>query len=152
MHLVASDENRSLFEPTLVSVASPSATSVEETWFAGNHGDVGGGWEKTSRDEKQLSDLTLSYMIRKAEASELKFIADWQNIVQAPKNGAGSVHQLTLKDVTRLAGGKLIRTLRSAGSGKPRVHQSVKQKYDNDSNYRPAQISSDFNDVELVSD
>ncbi len=152
VHLVAIDENRSLFEPTLVSTASSAATSVDETWFAGNHGDVGGGWEKRHQDEKQLSDVTLAYMIRKAEANGVKFIQDWQARVNEPKNGEGLVHELTLKDATLLVGGKLERTLRSAGSVQPRVHSSVKKKYDNDTTYRPAQISDDFAGVKIVTD
>jgi uncharacterized protein (DUF2235 family) len=149
VHLAAIDEDRSLFALTRVSLDSPQ-TTVNEVWFAGNHGDVGGGWVKTNPSERQLSDVTLAYMIRSAESCGVKFITNWQTKVLEPINGAGKVHQLTLKDPTRLLGGKLERQLQSAGSGKPRLHHSVKLKYDNDTSYRPAQLERGFARVEIV--
>lgn len=149
VHLAAIDENRSLFELTPVSLDSPQTTIVDEVWFAGNHGDVGGGWEKRN-DERQLSDVTLAYMIRKAESSGVKFNNGWQSKYPEPKNGTGVVHQLTFKDPMLLLGGKVERQLKSAGLDKPRVHHSVKLKYDSDASYRPKQLKSGFEGVEVV--
>lgn len=118
-------------------------------WFAGNHGDVGGGWEKRN-DERQLSDVTLAYMIRKAESSGVKINNGWQSKYPEPKNGTGVVHQLTFKDPMLLLGGKVERQLKSAGLDKPRVHHSVKLKYDSDASYRPKQLKSGFEGVEVV--
>lgn len=36
---------------------------VKEVWFAGNHGDVGGGWAPEEKHSYLLSDTTLNWMM-----------------------------------------------------------------------------------------
>ena len=55
-HALAIDEHRADFEPT---PWMPRA-GIEQTWFAGAHADVGGGYE-----ESDLSDLGLQWMSNK---------------------------------------------------------------------------------------
>ncbi|KAG8982743.1 hypothetical protein FRB90_006578, partial [Tulasnella sp. 427] len=80
-HALALDERRGRFE---ASYWNPIATSqgiivdggqnglkerdrtVEEVWFAGCHGDIGGGWEG-QRQSAQLSRIPLRWMIREAK-------------------------------------------------------------------------------------
>jgi uncharacterized protein (DUF2235 family) len=147
VHLVAIDEDRALFDTTLLSLESPATTTADETWFAGNHGDVGGGWPKASPDERQLAAITLSYMIREAAANGIVF-EDWQSKVLLPENGGGAVHSKS--GATSILGGDVTRYLQSAQSAKPRVHRSVKAKFDNDPTYRPPQLEGGFRAVELV--
>lgn len=45
---------------------------IDEIWFAGGHGDVGGGWEIPT-DGKSASHVTLTYMIREAQRAGLNF-------------------------------------------------------------------------------
>ena len=45
---------------------------VHEVWFAGNHGDVGGGWA-TKRGTMNLSHFPLIWMIRAAKNAGLRF-------------------------------------------------------------------------------
>ncbi|KAI2602509.1 hypothetical protein GGR54DRAFT_623877 [Hypoxylon sp. NC1633] len=45
---------------------------IDEIWFAGGHGDVGGGWEIT-QDSKSASHVPLTYMIREAQRAGLNF-------------------------------------------------------------------------------
>ncbi|KAI0891685.1 hypothetical protein F4806DRAFT_482160 [Annulohypoxylon nitens] len=45
---------------------------IDEIWFAGGHGDVGGGWEITL-DSKSTSHVPLAYMIREAQRAGLNF-------------------------------------------------------------------------------
>jgi uncharacterized protein (DUF2235 family) len=146
VHLVAIDEDRALFEPTLLSLDS-SDTKADEVWFSGNHGDIGGGWTKERADEKQLAAIALRYMILAAESKGIGFV-DWQAEVQVPENGEGTVHSIS--NVTSLAGGDIVRTLVSFGSDKPRLHVSVREKYESDSTYRPKQLGSGFGGVILV--
>jgi uncharacterized protein (DUF2235 family) len=73
-HAVAIDEHRKPFLPTLwtdpkdkpprVNVAG---SSVEQTWFVGAHGNVGGGYADTG-----LSDIALKWMIDRATKNGLK--------------------------------------------------------------------------------
>jgi uncharacterized protein (DUF2235 family) len=55
-HAVAIDEKRESFIPTLWDPRD----GVEQVWFAGVHGDVGGGYKETG-----LSDTTLAWMLEK---------------------------------------------------------------------------------------
>ncbi|KAG8953627.1 hypothetical protein FRC04_001831 [Tulasnella sp. 424] len=82
-HALALDERRARFEasywnpgPTSQDVIADDKNSqrglkndertVEEVWFAGGHGDVGGGWEGL-RQGSQLSRIPLRWMIREAK-------------------------------------------------------------------------------------
>ncbi|KAI5860868.1 hypothetical protein GGS23DRAFT_214755 [Durotheca rogersii] len=45
---------------------------IDEIWFAGGHGDIGGGWE-VPVDAKSASHVPLTYMIREAQKAGLSF-------------------------------------------------------------------------------
>ncbi|KAK8076498.1 hypothetical protein PG994_003770 [Apiospora phragmitis] len=45
---------------------------IDEIWFAGGHGDIGGGWECIP-GTKQASHVPLAYMIREAQKAGLQF-------------------------------------------------------------------------------
>ncbi|KAI8623173.1 hypothetical protein F5Y19DRAFT_459518 [Xylariaceae sp. FL1651] len=51
---------------------SDDEQDIDELWFAGGHGDVGGGWEFTP-GSKSASHVPLVYMIRQAEKAGLSF-------------------------------------------------------------------------------
>ncbi len=79
-HALAIDENRKVFDATLLSQYVPgtnpsapftsprSLDSVEQRWFVGSHGNVGGG----SYDDL-LAQLPLRWLMRKAETHGLVF-------------------------------------------------------------------------------
>ena len=58
VHLVALDEDRVPFTPTLINVDRESPDRVLEVWMPGVHSDVGGGYWMDG-----LSDLALRFMI-----------------------------------------------------------------------------------------
>ena len=64
-HLVAIDENRDAFVPSLMN-RDPGR--IEEVWFPGVHSDVGGGY-----DPRRLADTTLHYMMARAGEHGVKF-------------------------------------------------------------------------------
>lgn len=68
-HALAIDERRRPFLPTPWSTA-PAGTSVEQRWFAGVHGDVGGSYYKEG-GEGRLSSVPLAWMLEKATALKL---------------------------------------------------------------------------------
>lgn len=57
-HLVALDETRDSFEPTLMEPDPISPNRVIEVWFSGNHSNVGGGYATD-----KLSNVTLDFML-----------------------------------------------------------------------------------------
>lgn len=48
---------------------------IDEIWFAGGHGDIGGGWEALD-DRKSASHVPLAWMIREAMRAGLQFDMD----------------------------------------------------------------------------
>ena len=58
-HMVAMDEMRDSFEPTLMDPDPIAPERIVEVWFAGDHANIGGGWA-TDR----LSDITLDFLLR----------------------------------------------------------------------------------------
>ncbi len=66
-HAVALDERRAMFQQNLVW-RNEANESFEEVWFAGGHGDVGGGWPD---DQSQLSKIPLKWMVESAVSQGL---------------------------------------------------------------------------------
>ncbi|KAK4209571.1 hypothetical protein QBC37DRAFT_430234 [Rhypophila decipiens] len=48
---------------------------IDEVWFAGGHGDIGGGWD-TTPGEKPASHIPLAWMVREATKAGLTFDPD----------------------------------------------------------------------------
>jgi uncharacterized protein (DUF2235 family) len=71
-HAVAIDERRRQFEPALWTNPDGSDrvndAQLEQVWFSGMHGDVGGGYSPSD-----LSDIPLAWMMRKAMHCGLTF-------------------------------------------------------------------------------
>ena len=61
-HAVSIDERRAFFRPLLWSQSQPNQ-DVKQVWFAGVHGDVGGGYPDV---EAGLSKITLEWMLNEA--------------------------------------------------------------------------------------
>ena len=62
-HLVALDEDRQEFEPTLMDPDPMRPERIVEVWFPGGHAGVGGGWA-TDR----LSDVALDFILRRVSS------------------------------------------------------------------------------------
>jgi Uncharacterized alpha/beta hydrolase domain (DUF2235) len=57
-HLVALDESRAEFEPTLMDPDPIRPERIVEVWFSGDHANIGGGWATD-----KLSDITLDFLL-----------------------------------------------------------------------------------------
>ncbi|MFY0613036.1 MAG: DUF2235 domain-containing protein [Hyphomicrobiaceae bacterium] len=62
-HMVAMDETREEFSPTLMDPDPINPARIVEVWFAGDHANIGGGWGTT-----KLSDLTFDFALRKVSS------------------------------------------------------------------------------------
>ncbi len=62
-HMVALDEQRDSFEPTLMDPDPITPERIVEVWFTGDHANVGGGWATD-----KLSDVTLDFFLRHASS------------------------------------------------------------------------------------
>jgi uncharacterized protein (DUF2235 family) len=73
-HALAVDDQRKVFRPTLwTEDPSNEEQTIEQVWFAGMHSDVGGGYL-----ENDLSDISLEWMMERAEQRGLGFIEGWR--------------------------------------------------------------------------
>ncbi len=96
-HAVALDERRTMFRPQLwpadqeywgnpFNSAAATAQDVEEVWFAGGHGDVGGGYPE---DQSALCKVPLVWMIERAKACGLQFnTASINSLIYGERKGA----------------------------------------------------------------
>jgi hypothetical protein len=89
-HAISIDERRRQFVPTLWTSAPAPGQIMEQTWFAGVHCDVGGGYAETG-----LSDITLGWMLNKAIQNGIEAlpgaVATYGTI--DPKNALGVIHE-----------------------------------------------------------
>ena len=74
-HAVAIDERREEFPATLWSAPFSPGQTVEQVYFVGVHGDVGGGYADDTGSGTALCDITFSWMMAKANALGLVFDA-----------------------------------------------------------------------------
>jgi uncharacterized protein (DUF2235 family) len=73
-HALAIDERRLAFPATLWTSAPAPGQTIEQVWFSGVHSDVGGGYGASSDDANTaLSDITLSWMMNKAQSLGVAF-------------------------------------------------------------------------------
>lgn len=76
-HALALDETRVVFEPLLWDCPPGWEGNVEQVWFRGAHGDIGGqlGHYEAARP---LADIPLVWMLGRAEACGLRLPEGWQ--------------------------------------------------------------------------
>ncbi|MEM1076638.1 MAG: DUF2235 domain-containing protein [Pseudomonadota bacterium] len=75
-HALALDETRVAYAPVLWTSPDGYQGRVEQVWFSGTHGDVGGqlgGFE----DARPLSNIPLVWMLERAQAAGLPLPAGW---------------------------------------------------------------------------
>jgi uncharacterized protein (DUF2235 family) len=82
-HAISIHERRTKFKPSLFLIhpqtKADSVTSLKEVWFAGNHGDVGGGWplqidpRTNTKYPYLLSDVALRWMVEEVQAVDRKY-------------------------------------------------------------------------------
>jgi uncharacterized protein (DUF2235 family) len=93
-HAVCIDERRAQFMPTLWTNADGSYRTnddqVQQAWFSGVHCDVGGSYA-----ESKLSDIAMSWMMKRAMALGLTFTdaAMKQYVTVDPANAVGPPHE-----------------------------------------------------------
>lgn len=77
-HALARNETRAVFEPVLWDTAAKRLGRVEQVWFRGTHGDVGGhlsGFEPA----RPLANVPLTWMLEQAEWCGLPLPSGWRD-------------------------------------------------------------------------
>lgn len=130
---LAVDDRRKVFHPILwdeKKTDTSTKQTMEQVWFAGMHSNVGGGYRRTG-----LSDITLEWMIGKAEKAGLLFWEDYRRIVLMLPDANGKIYD------SRSGFGKLyIKAVRKIPDNS-RVHTSVFERMKDEENlYHPVNI------------
>jgi uncharacterized protein (DUF2235 family) len=86
-HALAADERREVFTPTLWETSPRAAMGFnsqvsEQVWFSGVHSNIGGGYVDSG-----LSDVTLQWMMEKAQETGLGFDTDYLKSIQPQSCG-----------------------------------------------------------------
>ncbi|WP_323785571.1 DUF2235 domain-containing protein [Thalassovita sp.] len=76
-HALAMDETRVVFEPVLWDSSETGADRIEQVWFRGAHGDVGGQLG-AFRAARPLSNIPLVWMLERAQDCGLPLPDGWQ--------------------------------------------------------------------------
>ncbi len=88
-HALALDETREAFSPVLWETPDDHQGRIEQVWFRGAHGDIGGqlaGYLPARR----LSNIPLVWMLAKAEARGLSLPESWQRRFPVHPNAPSS--------------------------------------------------------------
>ena len=109
--------------------------NLKQVWFAGCHGDIGGGNEPDSKTGYQIADTALAWMMGEARAAGLQLEPHLsQNLTDGMK---GKIHK-SRRHIYRLKR-PLYRDL--TPDEKPTlIHPSVKLRYESDKKYRPKRL------------
>ncbi|QDY68676.1 DUF2235 domain-containing protein [Qingshengfaniella alkalisoli] len=88
-HALARDETREAYAPVMWTTQDDYAGHVEQVWFRGNHGDIGGHIDGMTAT-RPLSNIPLVWMLEQAEGAGLSLPDGWR--AQFPRDaGAPSI-------------------------------------------------------------
>jgi uncharacterized protein (DUF2235 family) len=148
-HALAIDEHRAPFEPTLWSYAPKAGQTVEQVWFCGAHSDVGGGYAPPC-----ASDIPLAWMLDRARTAGLELDADAIRAYplaltpSAPLHDSKTGFYVVTPGIDRPIG---LTARDPKNPDAPRgadptqsVHASVRERWDKDASYRPAELRAYF--------
>ncbi len=77
-HALAADETRAAFTPEMWDLRPRSTARVQQIWFAGSHGDIGGNIGRYG-ECRPLANIPLTWMLERAEEMGLKLPEGWQD-------------------------------------------------------------------------
>jgi uncharacterized protein (DUF2235 family) len=137
-HALAIDERRVEFPATLWTSQPAPGQTIEQVWFCGVHGDVGGGEPDDVAGVTALSDITLSWIMNKAIALGLK--VDPKVQLQYPSPGDPKFALDALHESWNIFCGF---PKRRAIDRKTSISNSVLIRCQHDNSYRPSNLQFD---------
>lgn len=134
-HALAIDERRTPFRPAIWETRPGADQRVEQTWFAGVHSNVGGGYQ-----DHDLADLAFLWMVERAEECGLVFSED---LLAPVRLGREEKHRGVLRDSMKLVyrlSGEYPRPIGVVPEGNETVDDSARLRHRDDPDYRPANL------------
>jgi uncharacterized protein (DUF2235 family) len=130
-HAVAVDEHREDYDVCLWDPPALAPQNMEQRWFVGSHGDVGGGYP-----DRRLSDLTLRWMQEKAAELGLT-----QSLIKVGRKNylgkAADSYREFLKGLYAKARPRYYRSIGATRFGNEVVDGSVERRRREDRSYNP---------------
>lgn len=130
-HAIAIDEIRKSFPSTPMECSDNANTKIQQLWFVGDHGCVGGGTEATSG----LSDIALNWIMENVENLGLALDRRYLEARLNPRFDIPFDNRPT--GIFKLDG-KVRRPIEEDASA---LHGSVKQRWQAVSSYRPKNLA-----------
>lgn len=151
-HALSIDDQRKTFHPVMwdeklsLQKGRPEGT-IEQTWFAGVHSNVGGGYPKQG-----MAHVTLDWMMRRVSQHELIFEANaMEDVVKAAKvgdklydsrSGLAAYYRYMPRDIAAIS--------QHCCVGKAKIHHSVFERIEQAPlNYGPGNLPPAF---DIISD
>lgn len=132
-HALAIDERREDFEPTLWEPRA--GLDLDQAWFAGSHGDVGGGIKGAKPGEPLAADEPLAWMMAEAQAAGLRFEPHLRDGLR--RSPTARIHD-SRRHIYRL---RRAQPRPLAYPDRPtRLHPSVLARWEADPGYRPPNL------------
>lgn len=130
-HALALDEDRTAFSPILWRKTPDWEGRLEQAWFPGAHGDVGGE-VRLQRDAAPLSNIPLNWMLRRAVRHGVTLPAGWE--ARFPEDPTAPMQGCR----RGIAGGFIFRKRRDPATGDgATLHMSIAQRMAAIASYRP---------------
>ena len=138
---LAIDDERKAFLPVLWETETEPYQTIDQVWFAGNHSDIGGGYE-----DQTLSDIPLVWLTQKAVSYGL--LIYHRHKVKISEDANGPMHDARGSFITKFYPRK-IRSWSPGRKDKPVIHQSVLERTRNNKNqstppYHPWILDLDY--------
>ena len=108
---------------------------LKQVWFAGAHSNIGGSY-KPDKNGDMLSDVSLKWMIDHAREAGLSIEKHLYDSINA--NPLAKLHN-SRRNFYRIKK-KFYRNI-NHHKGSVIIHESVKQRWENDKNYRPQNLA-----------
>ncbi|GGH93399.1 DUF2235 domain-containing protein [Arthrobacter liuii] len=133
---LAIDEKRKPFAPALWHQQDGAGSQrLEQVWFTGTHGDVGGGNRSTS-----LSDIALEWIVDRARSCGLVFRPDAFTDIALEQAGDWAPIQESRTGFWRLLPA-YVRPMGTTDPAHERVSESALKRHEDDPNYRPPNLT-----------
>jgi len=149
-HALSIDDERNTFHPLLWDETIKTDTNLEQTWFAGVHSNVGGGYPKQS-----MAHVPLYWMMSKAEKCDLQFekgamekvrnTADVSDKMYDSRAGTGIYYRYLPRNIEKLCSDNGLDEIKVHASAFDRITLKIQ-------NYAPGFLPTDITVVTTEND
>ncbi len=133
-HAIAIDEHRESFKATLWNAPTVDTQHMEQKWFVGSHGNIGGGYA-----DSRLSDITLQWMQQKASECGLQ-IAQVATTAEAYLGTLRNSFDEWPATFRFLYPDRYYREIGATGHPSESLHETTEFRMEADETYRPPNV------------